>query len=313
LRDVVLCLLGRTSGPPLPVMPLTLVAVADQSPFPEDFKDTVRHGFHVTGQDGEEIHVPIPREQALKILYGAPLRISSIIATMDGRWWESENLESGERHTLVYKPGGRLRIEHTAGHASLRMPWPDTQLSWSGNFRFSQPFEIFGREWHVAGWEADGERTWLHLDFSRVLPITEIQPAAGDVAFRRSRPASVDMAWTALADAIEASIAQKNREPVEQLSRTDFIPLGRALLGLAAAMHWPPKREAIETQLRAIRYHDAELAAIYGRVPWRVLPETVRTGFLKRRKDAALMELLNQAFEALPEPLAEAPQPSRAA
>jgi hypothetical protein len=313
LRDVVLCLLGRTSGPPLPVMPATLLAVAEQSPFSEDFKEAVRRAFHVVTGEGEEIHVPIPREQALKILYGTPLRISSIIATMDGRWWESENLESGERNTLIYKPGGRLRIDYTAGHARLLAPRPDTQLRWSGSFRFPEPFEIFGREWHATRWETDGDRTWLHLEFSRALPIAEIQPAAGDASFRRSRPASVDMAWTAVAAALEASVGQRNREPIERMRRSDFIPLGRALVGLVEAMQRRPKREAIETQLRAVRYHDAELAEVYGRVPWRVLPETVRSGFLKRRKDTGLMELLNQAFEAVPEPLAEAAPPSRAA
>jgi hypothetical protein len=312
LRDVVLAMLGRTEAPVLPVMPAMLLAVPENSPFPENLKNMVREGFLVS-RGTEEIHVPIPREHALRILHEETMRISSILVTLDGRWWESENLESGEQHTVVYKPGGRLRIDYTAGHARLVIPWPDTKLRWSGEFRLSEAFEIFGREWHMESWETDGERTWLHLEFSRILPIAEIQPTAGDASFRRSRPASVDMAWTALADALENAAAHKNREPIEQLSRTDFIPLGRALFGLVETMARRPKQEAIETQLRAVRFHDSELSAFYGRVPWRVLPESARDAFLKRRKDAGLKDLLNQCFESLPDSLAEASRPSQAA
>ena len=313
LRDVVLALLGRTEAPPLPIMPALLLAVPEASPFPDDFKDRVGKSFLLETQGGEEIHVPIPREHAMEILHKETMRITSIITTLDGRWWESENLESGEQDTVVFKPGGRLRIDYSAGHAKLVIPWPDTKLRWTGGFRLTQPFEIFGREWHMESWETDGVRTWLHLEFSRVLPIAEIQPAAGDTSFRRSRPASVDMAWTALAGALENAITNKNREPVEQLSRTDFIPLGRALFGLVEAMSRRPKRDAIETQLRAVRFHESELSAFYGRVPWRVLPESTREGFLKRRRETALVDLLNESFEALPEALALATRSSQAA
>jgi hypothetical protein len=48
------------------------------------------------------------------------------------------------------------------------------------------------------------------------------------------------------------------------------------------------KREAIETQLRAIRYFQAAVSIEYGRVPWRVLPVPAQTIFLKKRPDAAL-------------------------
>jgi len=65
------------------------------------------------------------------------------------------------------------------------------------------------------------------------------------------------------------------------------------------------KREAIETQLRSIRYLQSEISMEYGRVPWRILPAPAQSIFLKRRPDAALLELLHQAFDGLPDALSE--------
>jgi hypothetical protein len=151
----------------------------------------------------------------------------------------------------------------------------------------------------------DGESAWLHLVFSRALPITEIQPE--DMGFRRSHLASVDMAWGALETALSTALSQKNREPIEQLRRADFIPLGRAILELTklATSGRSLKREAIETQLGAIRYFQAEISIEYGRVPWRILPVPAQTIFLKKRPDDALLRLLNQVFDGFPEALSE--------
>lgn len=306
LRDVVLALLGRTWAPAPAVMPATVLAVATGSPLPRDYREAVLHASFVHGQGGQEVHVPIAPAEALKILKGDPVRIASIIVTMDGRWWESENLQSGEQYSVVYKPGGRLRIDYSSDHCRLDVPWPETQLRWSGDVHFPDSFEIFGRAWRPASWETDGERTWLHLVFSRAIPIAEIpQPAVA--AFRRSPPAFVDMAWAAMANALAASISQKSLEPVEQLHRSEFIPLGRAIFGLAESLknRRLPTRDTIETQLRAIRYLEAEVSQVYGRVPWRILPAPVQTTFLKRRPDPALAELLNQTFDGLPEALGE--------
>ena len=120
--------------------------------------------------------MPIGAAQASEILKGDPVRIASVIVTMDGRCWMSESLQSGEQHSVIYKPWGRLRIDLSADHAKLVVPWPDPQLHWPGTVHFRDPFEIFGREWHESSWEMDGESAWLHLVFSRTLPIAEIQP-----------------------------------------------------------------------------------------------------------------------------------------
>jgi hypothetical protein len=113
------------------------------------------------------------------------------------------------------------------------------------------------------------------------------------------------MAWAALEKALAASLSQKGCEPIEQLRRTDFIPVGRAILELTklARNGRLVKREAIETQLRAIRYLQAEVSIEYGRVPWRILPVPAQAIFLKKRSDAALLQLLNQVFDGLPETL----------
>jgi hypothetical protein len=116
------------------------------------------------------------------------------------------------------------------------------------------------------------------------------------------------MAWAALENALAASISGKSREPIEQLRRSDFIPLGHALFGLAESMtnRWLLKRETIASQLRAMRYLESGLSLRYGRAPWRVLPAAVRETFLKKRPDPPLRELLNEVFDGFPEALSEA-------
>jgi hypothetical protein len=174
-------------------------------------------------------------------------------------------------------------------------------------------FEIFGREWHVSRWEEDAERTWLHLVFSRTLPMAGIA-SAEDTEFPRSRPASVDMAWASLENGLKSSLVQKSREPIERLYHSDLIPLGRAIFGLTESImsRRPQKFETIETQLRAIRYLEAQLFSVYGRVPWRILPAPVRATLLRNRSYPSLLELLNQVFDALPEALSEATKQSQA-
>ncbi len=310
LRDVVLALLGRTAAPATPVMPATLLGVAPGSPLPPDYREAVLHASYVECQGSEEVHVPIRTTDALEILKGGAVRIASIIVTTDGRWWESENLQSGEQYTVVYRPVGRLRIDYSADHARLDVPWPDTQLGWSGVVHFQDPFELFGREWRASSWETDGQRTWLHLVFSRALPVVEVQPDA-EPRYRQAGSAAADIAWAALENALAAAMLQHNREPIEQLRRPDFIPLGRAIFELAQSMKHRRlvRRETIEIHLRAIRYLQAVVSLEYGRVPWRILPTPVRAGFLKSRLDADLLALLNQVFEALPEILIEAGRP----
>jgi hypothetical protein len=303
LRDVVLALLGRTCAPPLPVMPAAVLAVADTSPLPADFNEAVQRASFVQLQGCEEIHVPLATTNALQIMRTGPMRIASLIVTMDGRWWEPVKLQGGDQSSVVYKPAARLRIDQSEDHARLKIPWPQAEQRWSGRVHLPDHFELFGREWHVSSWEMDVERTWLNLAFSRALPLAQIQPAA-DACLRRSHPASVDIAWAALGDALSTSLSQHSREPIEQLRRPDFIPLGRAILELVESLPtWrPPKRETIDTRLRAIRFLHSQVGLAYGRIPWRILPESLRALIVKKRRYLAV-EVLDQVFETLPDTL----------
>lgn len=316
LRDVVLALLGRTEAPEPPVMPAVVLGVAAGAPLPPDYEDAVRQAAYVETQGREEVHVPITAAQGLEILKSGPVRIASILVTMDGRWWEPENLQSGEPYRVVYRPGGRLRIDYSADHARLDVPCVESRLEWCGEVSLDGPIEMFGREWRASSWETDGERAWLHMVFARAIAMAEIQPAA-EAAPQRPRSAAVDMAWAALENALATAIREDDREPIEQLRRADFVPLGRALFEFAEALRSRrlPNRETLETQLRAIRYLEAEVCLEYGRVPWRILPSAARGAFLKRRLDGALVELLNQVFDGLPDGLRQpaGQSPSQAA
>jgi hypothetical protein len=308
LRDIVLSLLGRTSAPLPPVMPAALVGVAAGSALHPDFGEAVARAFLVRSEGREEVHVPIEPRQAVDILKHDPVRIGSIIATMDGRWWHAESLESGDQHFIVYAPGARLRIDFTEDYARLTVPWPVTQLHWPGAARLGGPFEIFGREWRPASWETDGEHSYLHLSFSRILPVAE-SPASEDAFAKPLRTAAADMAWSELEQALTRSLLQKSSEPVEQLRRTDLIPFGRAVYELADSLHdWRPNKEKFQTRLRALVYLQAEVSLTYGRVPWRVVPASIRATLVKRRLDPASIELLQQTFDELPEVFSAAPR-----
>jgi hypothetical protein len=219
---------------------------------------------------------------------------------MDGRWWEPEQLQSGVQNTVVYRPVGRLRLDYSADHLTLRAPWPEARAQWFGSVHFPGSFEIFGREWRVLQWEKDDERDWLRLVFSRVVPAAEGVPDAD--AGLRSHPASVDMAWTAVGNALASAIAQRSGEPIERLRHTDLIPLGRAIFGLAASLlrRGPEPHVTIESQAAAIRYWASQLSPVYGRVPWRILPAAARTALFRRRYPR-LMEQLSQVFDSVPE------------
>jgi hypothetical protein len=301
LRDVVLDLLGRTAADPPPVLPAILLSVAPGSLLPADYGDAVRRAVLSPGRDGEELRVPLAPAQAREILKSDQVRIGSILVTMDGRWWESERLRYGDNEAVVYRPMGRLRIDFSADHARLRVPWPEARAQWSGDVQLGGALGLFGREWRVSRWDADAGRTWLDLMFSCVLPAIA---GTADRKLQRSRPASVDMAWAALEIAVATSIVQNSLDPIEQLRHSGLIPLGRAIFALAASIMSFSMRtpETIETRLRAIRYLEAAILAEYGSVPWRILPAPVQRSLrLRGRSDPELQELMNEVFEAPPE------------
>lgn len=300
LQDIVLWLLGRTSAPAPSVLPAALLAVAPESHLPVEYTDCVRHALIVQGSGGDELHVPLGPAEALDILKNEPVRIGSVIVTMDGRWWESINLQSGYRQFVVYLPFGRLRIDYSGEHATLRAPWPEHRLHWSGSRVSTVTFKIFGREWRAAKWEVNNEGTWLDLVVSRVLPITEIASHACS-ALPRLRPASVDMAWAALERALTSSLAEKGSGPIEELHHPEFVPLGRAILRfIELMMSRRPTCQAVESQLRAIQYLESPLIAARGRVPWELLPEDTRRPFFRTRHYSALLILLAEVFEGVP-------------
>ena len=307
LQDVVLSLLGRTWAPPQSVTPAALLCVAPDSKLPANYGEAVRHASLAAQPEGEELHVPIAPDEALEIGKDDPVRIGSVIVTMDGRWWEAVSHQDGEPYSVVYRPVGHLRIDYSEGHVRLRVPGPETRLSWSGSIPLPDTFEIFGREWHLSQWEQDAECTWLDLIFSRILPMTEMVPA-GDARWWRLRPASVDLAWSALENALTSSLVQGSSEPVERLRHPDLIPLGRAISGLAASLmsRSPQPYLAIEAQLWSIRYLEAQVSSEYGRVPWSILPTRLRASLFKFRSHPELLELLNQVFASLPERLCAA-------
>jgi len=300
LHDVVLALLGRDSAPTLPVLPAVLLGATDGSALPAEYDEALRHATYEQSEGRDELHVPISEEDALRILSHDPVRIGSLVVTMDGRAWQPWRLQRGERNLIIYAPADRLRIDCTADHAKLTVPWPEMPSSWPGAGPSPGPFELFGREWRESSWDMDGEATSLHLTFSRVLPIPEAPVReSGD---GRLHPAYVDMGWSELERALGEAAARRSRDPIEQMRRAELIPLGRALFGFAECVqsNWRWNSKQIETQLRAVRYHESALMPAYGRVPWRIVPMPVQASLAKRHLKPGSMDLLAEIFNEVP-------------
>ena len=302
-RDVVLSLLGRTTVPTSPLLPATLLFVSPASHLAPDYREALRHAQVVKRPNSEEIHVPIAPDGAFAILNEEQLRIGSIIVTMDGRWWQSENLQLGEQHFIVYRPGSLLRMEHSGGFAQLCVPWPENRLRWEEHRSPVAGIRIFGREWCASKWEVNAERTWLHLRMSRALSIAEIVPGSAGGPWRLP-PASVDMGWAALASALLESLRRRDSYPIEELRDSDLIPLGRAVARLIEAVMSRQRRGEgrLEVYLASIRYAEGNVSS-YGRVPWKILPEPVRQALLRMARDPLLFGLVNDAFDGCPKAL----------
>ena len=289
-RDVVLALLGRTAAPAPPILPAAVLAGG--------FADAVERAFLVSSEDGDEIHVPLPEAQALELLKHDPVRLGSIIVTMDGRWWQSARLQSGPESVIVYRPGERLKIDFTSGqHSRLVVPWPDSETLRPGAVHLPGHLALFGREWCGRTWERSAERTWLHLEFSGALTLPET--AAPEVP--RSphlRPASMEMAWSE----VEQALKTRASDSIDQLHRADLIPLAHALERLMSCLlrPWPPSRADVERRLVSVRYLHGAVARVYGLIPWRVLTPPARAALLKRCSDPALMDLVAQTFDETP-------------
>jgi len=288
-RDIALALLGRTAAPDPPVLPAT--------PLAGGFADAVGRAFLASAGGADELHVPLAAAEALELFQHDPVRIGSVVVTMDGRWWESVRLQSGPETVIAYRPGGRLRIDFSSEHARLVVPWPDAGLRWQGAVHLPGQIALFGREWRGRAWERSAGRTWLHLEFSRALTLPEaLDP--GSPRPHRLRPASIEMAWSE----VERALAAGAPDSIDRLHREDLIPLARALARLVDCLlrPWPPSRGDVERSLTSLRYLHGAVAQEYGRIPWRVLPAPAGAALLKRRGDPALTSLLDETFDAAP-------------
>jgi hypothetical protein len=270
LRDIVLALLGRTTAPEPTVLPATVLTARCAGAL--DRASLI---------DGE-LHVPLDNAEAREILHHDSVRIASVIVTMDGRWWQSERLLTGVSDAaIVYRPGGRLRIDFTAEHARLVVPWPDPHPDWPGDVHLPEQIALFGREWRGRTWEGAPDRTWLHLEFVQPLSVPEVE-ASDDARPRRLRSASAEMAWSE----VELALASGDPAALDQLRREDLIPLAGALRRLIVARG----REDLERALASVRYLHSAVAQSYGPIPWRVLPSAARNALQKRRDAFALLD-----------------------
>jgi len=300
LRDVLICMLGQTSGPEPPMLPATLLGVAAGSALPDDYADAVKRALLISS-GRNELHVPLPQHQALQLLRSDPVRIGSIIVTMDGRWWQAGALQSGTETAVIYRPKGRLRIDFSSDHARLMAPCPETDRNWLGAVCLPERVEVFGREWRARGWERNADGAWLHLEFLRALGILDTNTPSAPRR-RPLRPAFAEMAWSELEQALARCVADGSEDPIDGLRRADLIPLARAIHRLIERLRKPsPKNRAeIEQSLASVRYLVGVAAPVYGRIPWRVVPPARRSLLLKIGQDSGLSDFLDQTFEDVP-------------
>jgi hypothetical protein len=297
LRDVVLSLLGRTAAPPPPLLPAVPLTVGG-SLLPPGFADAVQKAALLSANHGsEELCVPLEQSQALSLLGRDQVHIDSILVTADGRWWESVRLLGGPECALVYRPAGRLRIDFTSDHARLTLPWPASLAYWPGEVHLPARFELFGRVWRAVAWERTTDRAFLRLEFTRALTLSDAGATDAGLRAPRLRPASAEMAWSELEQALATALSQRSVVPVDQLRREELIPLARAILRLAESLRHPAE---LEQSMLSVRYHHGAVAAAYGRIPSRVLPPQVLDAFRKMRDDARWKDLLPEIWEDIP-------------
>ncbi len=283
-------------------MPATLLATTPDSRLPYGYADDVANAYLVATPQSDEVHVPAPPDRVRQVLAETPARIGSILVTADGRCWEAARLEEGSRNVIVYLPHSRLRLDDSHDHLRLRVPWPDHRRSWTGAAGLPAAVEVFGRRWKVASWERDSAHTWLNLIFFEVLP-GAVAGHGGSDTLRRSGPASADLAWAELEDALAIAVARNDWASIERLQREDLIPLGRALVGLAQFFKNPHSRdrETLATHLHRLEFQLAKPESAYGRIPWRILPAPFRNSLLRSaRLDPALLETLGRIFAEVP-------------
>jgi hypothetical protein len=306
LQDVVLALLGRAWAPPPRVTPATLLCVAGAPALPSDYAAAVENASLVRCENHDELCVPVAQSHALEILKSDPVKIGSILVTLDGRWWQPDNLQSGADSLIIYRPAGRLRIDFTSDHARLTIPWPASEAQWQGPVHLPDCFLVFGREWRPRAWERNAEGTCLHLEFSRNAKTASL-PAA-DTPFRGLRPASAEIAWSEMERALRSCTEQGSRAPIDRMRRTDLVPLGQAILGLAGFQTPSPESGIpLQQRLKSIQYFHGSVSSVYGRIPWRILPPSLSVVIRRRHFDEGSLDLIDEIFEGFPKPFRRKP------
>jgi hypothetical protein len=300
LRDVALFLLARTAPAPDAAGAAYLLCSASDARLFDNYAEAVRRATVAGGGDEEQLEVPITPAQSKALLGGDGFQVASIVVTMDGRWWQAHRFRGGEQNAIVYRAGGRLRIDFSGEQVKLGAPWLERRSSWSEAARLPT-VELFGREWRTIQWDQDQDRTWLALAFLAPLPVTRLAPGV-ETSLRRCRPAFVDITWTALENAVSLALAEGDARAVEQLRRDEVIPLGRSLVALCETLAGRDRTpEAVEGRMVAVAFHVSALEPVYGKVPWRILPKWVRDKLLSRGLHPMLEERLRAVFEQVPE------------
>jgi hypothetical protein len=300
LRDVVLFLLGRTAPVPAAIGQACLLSTAPDAKSFDDYADAVAHATVSGTRDAEYLEVPVTPAHSKVLLHGPGFGVASIVVTLDGRWWQAHTFRGGEQNAVLYRAGGRLRIDFSGQQVTLRVPSLERHISLSGAGALPA-VELFGREWRTIEWDQDPDCAWLVLASTAMLPVAKLAPGA-EKGLRRCRPAFVDMTWTALEGALSSALEQRNCTPVEQLRRDEVIPLGRSLFALADTLAVRGRTtEAVEGRLVAAAFHVSALEPVYGKVPWRVLPKRSRDALLGRGLYPLLEDRLRAVFVEVPE------------
>jgi hypothetical protein len=290
-----LFLLGRTEAPADEALPAALVWVSPEACFHSDYADAFADAEISVTAAGERLAVPISTAQMEDILRTHPFRLTSLAVTMDGRFWASQALATIDRNLVQYRPIGRVRVDSSTGGPRVILGWPESKLSWNGHVALPAGLEFFGRRWRTSRSELTAQSTYVELVSTGPLPVGAVG--------KRCRPASVEIAWTALQDALEESVAAKNCEPIEKLRNDELVPLGRALYALTECLTHRRLRkgDAIPARMSAVSYHATALRPAYGPIPCRVLPASIREMLLERRVYSQVSGLLHEIFEGLPE------------
>jgi hypothetical protein len=251
-RDIVLALLGRPAAPAPPVLPAI--------PLAGGFADAVSRAYLVASEDDDELHVPLDAAQALELLKHDPVRIGSIVVTMDGRWWESARFQRGLQNVIAYRPGERLRIDLSISPPSMPGSWCRGLMPrQAGLEQFISPSMSLclaangARAWEGRRPDLVAFRIFGHSDVFR-------NASSRQWASARFGAPSIEIAWSEVEQAPATGVS----DSIDQLHRWDLIPLAHALKRLDDCLLRPRpySRRDVEQCLRSVRYLQSAVASL---------------------------------------------------